>query len=64
MTKQLRRYLALAIATILLAIACSPQTQLQNTQVEKLRSPVEENVLQIWWDIDKIIDKLTLHRSR
>ena len=50
MSKQLRCYLVLAIATILLAIACSPQTQLQNTQVEKSRSPVEENILQIWWD--------------
>ena len=50
MSKQLIRYLALAIAAMILVVACSSDTQLQNTQVAKSRSPVEENVLQIWWD--------------
>ena len=50
MTKQLIRYLTLAIAAMILVVACSSDTQLQNTQLAKSRSPVEENVLQIWWD--------------
>ncbi len=50
MAKQLIRYLTLAIAAMILVVACSSDTQLQNTQLAKSRSPVEENVLQIWWD--------------
>ena len=43
-------YLALVIAIFTLAVACNSDTQLQNTQVTKSRSPNQENVLQIWWD--------------
>ena len=38
------------ISNIMLIVACSSDTQLQNTQTEKLRPPDRENVLQIWWD--------------
>ncbi|MDJ0594055.1 MAG: ABC transporter substrate-binding protein [Pleurocapsa sp. MO_226.B13] len=50
MTKQLRCYFALAIVTMMLVIACNPETQLQTIQVEKPRSPTRSNVLEIWWD--------------
>ena len=50
MTKRLLNYFALAIASLMLVIACNSDTQLQNTQVAKPRSPNPENVLEIWWD--------------
>lgn len=49
-TKKLLSYLIVAIASIMLVVSCSSDTQLQNTQVEKLRSPTEANILEIWWD--------------
>ncbi|MEL7420358.1 MAG: ABC transporter substrate-binding protein [Cyanobacteria bacterium J06555_3] len=48
MTKKLLRYFALVVATIMLVAACNSDTQLQNDEVT--RSPVDPNVLQIWWD--------------
>jgi multiple sugar transport system substrate-binding protein len=50
MTKKLLSYLAVGIAVIVLIVACNSDTQLNNTQVQKLRSPVKENVLRIWWE--------------
>ena len=50
MTKRLLSNFALAIASLMLVIACNSDTQLQNTQVAKPRSPNPENVLEIWWD--------------
>ena len=50
MTKKLLSYFALAIATILLVVACSSDTQLQHEETAQERSSNETNVLQIWWD--------------
>jgi multiple sugar transport system substrate-binding protein len=50
MIKKLLRYCVVAIAIIILVIACNSDTQLNNTQVEKLRSAGEDKVLQIWWE--------------
>ncbi len=50
MTKQLLRYFALAIVTIMLVVACNSETQLQNDPIASLRSPIRANVLEIWWD--------------
>ncbi len=58
MIKKLLRYFIVAITICLLVIACNSDTQLNNTQVDKLRSssenlassPSQENVLRIWWD--------------
>ncbi|MGL6344393.1 MAG: ABC transporter substrate-binding protein [Waterburya sp.] len=50
MIKKLLCYFVLAIAISLLVIACNSDTQLNNIQVDKSRSPSKENVLQIWWD--------------
>lgn len=49
MTKKLLRSFALAIATIMLAVACNSDTQLYDDGVVT-RSPSEANILQIWWD--------------
>ena len=49
MTKKLLRYFALAIATIMLAVACNSDTQLYDDEVVT-RSASEANILQIWWD--------------
>ena len=49
MTKKLLRSFALAIATIMLAVACNSDTQLYDDGVVR-RSPSETDVLQIWWD--------------
>ena len=75
MTKKLFSYFALAIATILLVVACGSDTQLKNDEVS--RSPNEANVLQIWWDkgyiiqedeeIEKIVNdwqKISNHKAR
>lgn len=43
-------YLAIAIATTMLVIACSFDTQLQTEKIASLKSQNTENVLQIWWD--------------
>lgn len=64
MIKLLLRYLALAIAIIMLVVACNSDTQSINSQVAKLRSPGEDKVLQIWWERgfniqeDKALQKL------
>jgi multiple sugar transport system substrate-binding protein len=50
MTKKFLYYFTLAIAVLLLVVACNSDTQLNTTQVEKSRSPTAENVLTIWWD--------------
>lgn len=50
MTKKLLSYFALTIATILLAVACNSDTQLQHEETAQERSSNETNVLQIWWD--------------
>ncbi|MGL6338720.1 MAG: carbohydrate ABC transporter substrate-binding protein, partial [Waterburya sp.] len=50
MIKKLLRYCVVAIAILMLVIACNSDTQSNNTQVAKQRSPSEENVLQIWWE--------------
>ncbi|MGL5834523.1 MAG: ABC transporter substrate-binding protein [Waterburya sp.] len=50
MIEKLLRYCVVAIAIIILVIACNSDTQLNNTQIEKLRSPSEPNVLQILWE--------------
>ena len=42
------KYLALSIVTVLLVVACNWDTQLQNDEVTKSRSPAD--TLQIWWD--------------
>ena len=57
MITKLVRYFALAIAIFMLAVACNSDTQLQNTQVAKPRSPTEENVVEIWWDKGYIADE-------
>jgi len=49
MTKKLLSYFALAMTTIMLVVACNSDTQLQNDEVV-MRSLVDPNVLQIWWD--------------
>jgi len=43
------KYIAMGIATMMLVIGCSRDTQLQNNEVIR-RSPSQANVLQIWWD--------------
>ena len=50
MIKKLINYFALVITTVMLVIACSSDTQLQNDETVKTRSQAEPNVLQIWWD--------------
>ena len=50
MTKRLLGCFALAIATLMLVVACNSEPQLQNDEVVRPRSPTKENVLQIWWD--------------
>ena len=42
------KHLALGIITVLLVVACNSDTQLQNDEVTKSRSPAD--TLQIWWD--------------
>lgn len=54
---KLVRYLALAIAIFMLAVACNSDTQLQNTQVAKPRALTEENVLEIWWEKGFTLDE-------
>ena len=49
MTKKLLRSFALAIATIMLAVACNSDTQLYDDEVVR-RSSSKTDVLQIWWD--------------
>ncbi len=50
MTKKLISYFALAIATLMLVVACNSDTELTTTQIEQPRASTNENVLQIWWD--------------
>ena len=50
LTKKLLSYSILAVASILLIIACNSEPKLQTTQVDKPRSPSEANTLEIWWD--------------
>ena len=50
MTTRLLHYLALALATMMIVVACNSDTQLQTTQGSKPRGSTAENVLQIWWD--------------
>lgn len=57
MFKKLWSYLAIAIAILILAIACNSDTQLQHDQVVKTRSLNESNVLQIWWDKGYIFEE-------
>lgn len=55
MFKKLMSCLALAIATVLLVVACNSDTQLQNDEATKSTS--ETNILQIWWDKGYIIQE-------
>lgn len=57
MTKKLLSYFALAIATILLVVACSSDTQLQSDEVVPSQSSKNTDVLQIWWDKGYIIQE-------
>lgn len=50
MNKKLLNYCTLAIAAVLLVVACNSDTQLQNDKISRSRSPNNANVLQIWWD--------------
>ncbi|MDJ0567529.1 MAG: ABC transporter substrate-binding protein [Pleurocapsa sp. MO_192.B19] len=50
MTKRLLSYFVLAIASLMLVIACNSDTQLQNTQVEETPQPTQDTVLKLWWD--------------
>ncbi len=50
MTKRIISYLALAIATLMLAVACNSNTNLITTQVDKTGQSSQDNVLEIWWD--------------
>ena len=47
---RLKLKIILALAMMMIVIACNSDTQLQNIQVKKVRSPTEANVLEIWWD--------------
>ena len=50
MTKKPLHHLLLAIASMILVMACSAETQLQNTKIEKTARATEDNVLKLWWD--------------
>ncbi|WP_026102861.1 ABC transporter substrate-binding protein [Pleurocapsa sp. PCC 7319] len=50
MIKKSLSYLALAIATLILAVACNSDTNLITTQVNKTVNPNQEKVLKLWWD--------------
>lgn len=50
MIKHLIRYFTLAIATIMLVVACNADTQLQNTQIDQAVQSKQDNILKLWWD--------------
>jgi len=50
MTKKLISYFALAIASLMLVVACSSDTQLTTTKVAQIPSSRQAKVLQLWWD--------------
>ena len=50
MIKKSLSYLALAIATLILAVACNSDTNLITTQVNKTVKSSPDNVLELWWD--------------
>lgn len=50
MTKKLISHLTLAIAILIIAVACNSETKLTTTQVAKNLQPNQDNVLRLWWD--------------
>ena len=50
MSKRLLSYLFLAIATLMLAIACNSNTNLITTDIDRVEPASEEKILKLWWD--------------
>ena len=49
------KYLAISIATMMLAIACNGDTQLQNDRV--VNPSTDNNILQVWWDKGYVLEE-------